>query len=147
MQQTSLSNKALVAKARKERIIEIYNNDNLTLGKIGKMFGITVERVRQIVNPSARYYCKIHKRTYQHSCDYCKVSKVYPHYLRTLSKVELEKEIKKLQKYDRRHQTVLERVYMLKYLHDEKYYTIEEIAETLKRDISTIKYLYRKFNE
>ena len=42
-------------KRRNEKMLRLYIDDNLTLNEVGKIYGVTRERVRQILKHSLEY--------------------------------------------------------------------------------------------
>ena len=56
----------------RDREIKLMRKSGMTYGQIGKKFGITVERVRQIIHNISSPYCEKHQRSHERSeCELC----------------------------------------------------------------------------
>lgn len=108
---------------------------------VGKEHGLTGERIKQIVNPSLKFYCKKHlSRRYQQVCEMCNVEENYLPYLQSFSGVSLEHEIENLPG-DRKPVTVLKRKILALFLRDVKKHRAYTIAKLLNRTPASISYL------
>ena len=116
--------------------------DKWTYEKIGKKFGLSGERIREIVNGDSDGYCAIHVNTRLRSnkCYKCKIK----YYFEKDAKQNILGTANRLSYPDRRKGLVYERGLFIDYLLSLNY-TKKEIAKLLKRDLTTIDhYINRK---
>lgn len=128
----------------KSEIIKAYK-ELKTLKKVSEKLGITIERVRQIVNPSVSFYCVKHKIKYNSECAYCAVITLYPISLKKLTTQQLQLQIQKLIKPNRQKVFVLERMFMVMFLLKYYKFSISEIGRILHRHHSSIANLKEKY--
>jgi hypothetical protein len=116
---------------------------NLTLREIGLEMGVTAERVRQILNKKELKLCKKHNLHFAVRCKYCFQEANYKSLLKNhLKKNGLEAEIRRLAKPGRKAEVIVQKKLLIKKLHDEIGLSFNAIAKLLKRDHSTISFLY-----
>ena len=128
----------MTKKERDKRICELYNVDNISYAEIGRKFELTLERVRQIINPEKKNFCEKHNRRYSEKvCPICEIEENYWEYID--SKENLEKEIDKLPN-NREQTTVLKRMLIAKKLREQNT-KISIISLLLGRHPSSINYL------
>jgi hypothetical protein len=114
-----------------------------TLKRIGDRYGVTSERIRQILNKKKSKYCEKHKVQFVTKCKHCFQEANYKKVVKgTIKKHNLEKEIARLSKKDRRGEIVVQRKLLIKKLHDELHMSFNEISRLLKRHHTTIAWLY-----
>lgn len=132
--------------------IKKLRSKGLTYREIGKKYGISIERVRQILNPPVYKFCKKHNRKYIKICVYCETIKKYEDFLSLMAyndwwnvnENEINKELKRLSKIDRSKKTTIERVMFIKKAINSFGKGKVELAKLLKRHRTTINYLYEK---
>lgn len=112
------------------------------VSKIAKMFGLTFERTRQIINPPELLYCKKHKRKYDKYCSYCHVLEFYP---LLLENNHLDEEIRLLKgKVRISKEQAYQKALLIRYLKDKKRKSFSEIGRIFGNDHTTIIYFYNK---
>lgn len=129
----------MTTKERNKQMILLYS-DGMNYADLGRRFTLTLERVRQILNPQLKFYCKKHKRKhYKSICELCSLEKEY------LIKIKqnVDKVIQNLSNR-RDNLTVTKRKILVKYLRDIKKMSFQQIAKLLDRDYTSILYLYKK---
>lgn len=118
-----------------------------TLLETGKKFNLTAERVRQIEQLKDRQRCDKHKRYFYNRCSFC-LNEFYKDYLDKLSYGQILKEVEKEAKNKKRDWVSTQRrVYLIEFLRIKYEKSFAEIAKLLKRDQSTIIYLYSEYIE
>ena len=116
---------------------------DFTLKQIGDKFGVTGERIRQILDKKKPQYCRKHNIQFTSKCKYCYQETHYQKLLKSnLRKHNLDEEINRLAKRDRRGETIVQRKLLIKKLHDELKLSFSAIGRLLKRHHSTIIWLY-----
>jgi hypothetical protein len=117
-----------------------------TLKRIGDKFGVTQERIRQILQKKEQKFCKKHHIKYLKVCRYCYNETNYKNLLQSnIRKHNLNEEIERLSKKDRRGEVVLQRKLLVRKLHDDKEFKLSfsAIGKLLHRHHSSIIFLYR----
>lgn len=119
---------------------------NHTLSETGEKFGITGERVRQILYTKYQKRCRVHNRLYYNKCSYC-LNRAYKTWMEKLDyrmlMVEVDKEAKNRK---RDWLSVQRKMYLVRRLHDKHEKSLIEISNLLGRNYSTITNLYDKSN-
>jgi len=123
-------------RKRDKQIIKLYSQGVL-YAELGRKYKLSLERIRQIINPILKFYCRIHNRRYSKKCELCQVEKEYPKKLRE----NLEREIARLPG-SRDVITVLKRQMIIKLLRDKFKMSFKKIGIKLDRDYASIIYLY-----
>ena len=124
--------------------IKVLRKKDWTLKEIGSKFGVTGERIRQILDKKKPQYCRRHGLQFMTKCKYCYNETHYKALLQSnIRKHNLEEEIMRLSKRDRRGETIVQRKLLIKKLHDELHMSFCAIGRLLKRHHSTIIWLYR----
>lgn len=113
-----------------------------TLKDTAYEFNLSVERVRQIWLTIKQKRCKVHDRLYYNRCSYC-LSLRYRAFLRWQDYNFIDKECRKESK-KRDWLSVRKRIYLIEILHKKYHKSFTQIALMLKKDQSTIRYLYKK---
>ena len=113
----------------------------MTYEQIGTKLNISAERVRQILTYKLEF-CSKHKRQFVGECSYCKTENEYYHRIDSIVKDGLMKEINELKKHNRKRETVIKRIALIRVLRDKYLLPFSRIAVLLERDISSIKNLY-----
>lgn len=109
---------------------------------ITKQFGYREERVRKILGIWNR--CKRHGQLYKGNfCPYCKMAAFYQPYLSRLGADALECEIKGLAGRSRDREATIKRKILVRFLKEKKGIQLAAIGKRLRRDRTTILYLYR----
>lgn len=132
-------------KIRNKKIIQL-RKKGLNLLQIGKKFKISSERVRQIlIRPTLKYKrCLKHKSSYLEKCLYCSYENTYKQILSKINDTDLQQEINRLSRYDRKKETVIQRTFLIRKLRDKYNLSFNKIAYLLKRDRTSITNLYFK---
>lgn len=113
---------------------------------ISDVFGVSYERIRQIVREKEKAYCSYHNKNFARKCRLCVVETKYLKKLSNISS-DLMSEIKRLSKQDRDEELVTERmilVFQLKYTFN---LSVNNIAKLLGRHHSTIINLLKKYDK
>lgn len=130
-----------MATTKHKQIFKL-RTQGLTLAKIGKKFGITQERVRQILK-NEKNFCAKHQKFFMDECPYCKVEKEFKEYI---SKLDLKalKNIIRTFPTRRNLKIIIEKEILIKRLRDKFKLTYREIGELFKNDHTTIMRMYKK---
>lgn len=124
-------------KTRDQKIKEIREQKTLTLESIGNKYGITGERVRQILNDTDL------KRKQRYS----KIQYDYITHIKSIIDDHLLEEIERLSKPDRSKELVVQRSALIKTLHDKYDFSFRQLGILFERDHSTIINLYRQYEK
>jgi transcriptional regulator with XRE-family HTH domain len=122
-------------KNRDIEIKEIRKKNVLTLEQIGSKYGITGERVRQIITGDER------KERYG------KIQKEYTRHIQRIIDDHLLEEIERLSKPDRTKELVMQRSGLIKVLHDKYGFNFSQLGTLFQRDHKTISNLYKKYEK
>lgn len=135
---------------RNKQIVRL-RKDGFTLKEIGRMYSISPERVRQVLNfKPCQYYCKKHKKRYRRSCNFCTLQEsFYKKYdnllvLALTDNQALLDEINEMKKADRSPEQVLKRRLLVKKLRDEFKMSFLQMGKLFDRHHTTIMNLYYK---
>ncbi len=133
-----------VAKRNEE--IRKMRRPRFTLRQIGNKFGITSERVRQILLRMRRKYeqCRRHGVLYFGTCRHCINEKSYKKKLRDMGP-EIKAEIARLAVKGRTGEMVQERNLLIQHLVEKKGFSFSRVAQLLHRSHSTISKTYKRF--
>lgn len=134
---------------RKERNKEIRAmRKQYTLTQLAEKHQVSVERIRQILNPEKELYCKKHERRFKANgvCSLCYILRYYPNVLAMSGAGDnvIEDEIRLLSRKDRTIESVYMRSLLVKYLVEVREWSYSEIGRRLKRDHSAVASLYNK---
>jgi len=127
----------------RKKKIEALRAKGLTYEKIGEQFGITKERIRQILTFKVEY-CERHKRKFIGTCIYCKTEDEYVKKVKSILRENIFDQIFLLIPHTRKREVVMKRSAVIRALKDNYHFKFSEIAKLMERDLSTIKYLYKK---
>lgn len=128
---------------RNKKIFKLHEK-GLTLTAIAIQIGISLERVRQIIEQQTHNYCLEHNIFSKHLCKYCNVKENYVKKIESITKSNLMDEIKRLSKPDRRKETVAQRQAIIRILKDKYNFNFLQIADLVERDHTSVVYLYHK---
>lgn len=128
-------------KIRNKDVVAEYRKPGSTMISVGKLFGISDERVRQIVEAAALATCKIHKEKYSKECTHCSLDALYN---REIPMPELLEIIDRLKARDRTKFVHYERSLLIEYLRDNLKLSLPFIGKLLDRDHTTISHHLRK---
>lgn len=121
-------------KNKNEKIKELRNKYKLTLKEIGEKFNLSSERIRQIVNDFSNSKEELYQTIKAQYCDK----------LKGILKDNLLEEIERLSKPDRRKELVIQRIALVKILHDEYGFSFRQIGFLMERTHKSIINLYKK---
>jgi AraC-like DNA-binding protein len=114
------------------------------LKEIGAVYGITRERVRQILEKKNLKLCAKHQVHFLEKCWRCTQQSQYKKKLKNLhTDKELREEAKRLSAPGRTGKPVLERKLLIKKLINERGMSYSEVSRLLKRDRTTIMHLHK----
>lgn len=117
-------------------------HNGLTYAEIGAKFNRTAERIRQLLNPPRHKYCFHHRMYFINTCYKCDIDALYKNF--TLN--QLIERIHRLKPLDRAKQKVYERKVIIAILIDKFKMTPGFVGKLFKRDLTTIKHLYKNRN-
>ncbi len=126
---------------KRNNYIKVLKKQNFSLSEIGRVVGLTAERVRQILTNKYKW-CSIHQRNYLGSCIYCQTEKRYKYLLKRFSKDGILDDIKKLSIQNRHKDLVIQRRLLVKLLKDKYRLPLYRIAKLLNRHHTSIINLY-----
>lgn len=120
--------------SKNEQIKKLRKDRKLTLKEIGDKFNLSSERIRQIVNDFSNSKEELYQLIKKEYCDKIK----------DILKDNLIEEIERLSKPDRRKELVIQRVSLIKVLHDDFHFSFRQIGFLLERTHKSVINLYRK---
>lgn len=122
-----------IAQAKKLRKM------GLTYEELGKRYGKTSERMRQLLNPIKYLRCAKHRMRYITKCYKCQIDQEYAN----LTHEQIVLKIHKLKKHNRSKELVYERKKLINVLMKKFKHSPGFIGKLLDRDLTTIKHLSR----
>lgn len=120
-----------------EQIKKDYEVEGATLKSVGEKYGLSAERIRQIVNPKEYQYCEKHDHKYEDRCLYHDLDEVYN---REIPMPELMETIHRLKDTGREKPVVYEKKLIINYLRNHFRLTPGFIGTLFDQDITTIKH-------
>ena len=123
-------------RLRDKNILKLRNEQNWSYNTIGKKYGISGERVKQIC-----FATEDNKKVV-----ISEIREKYTKKLSTLGMKDVFEDIKELAKHDRRAETVAKRAILVKFLHDKLGIPFYKIGSLLNRDHTSIIHLYRNYD-
>jgi len=133
-------------KNLKERLrkITLLRKKGSTLKEIGDAFGISQERVRQLITQKKYKKCFSHHIKFLILCPYCEIKNSY---LKILSRIiknsrSLLYEAKRLSELDRKKVSIIQKAIFIKTVKNSLHYSFNKIARLLKKHHSSIINLY-----
>lgn len=124
-------------KTRDDKIKEIREKKSLTLQSIGTKYGLTGERVRQIIN-------NVDQKKQER---YTKIQSDYTKHIQNIIDDHLLEEIERLSKPDRSYELIVQRSALIKVLHDKYEFSFRQLGVLFQRSHRAIINLYRNYEK
>lgn len=130
-------------KKRNKEIHRLKIKEGKSLRQLADKYGITRERVRQIVDKIEKPPKKCHKHDnkYTNECRYCLIEEQY----KMISRLDIKTEIEYVKQHGREKDTILRKQLLIGRLIDKEKLSIRKVGYLLDNDHTTILHHYKKY--